>query len=134
MPKVAFSAHLANTAEKSISKGDTVIFDNIVTNEGNAFNQVKGSFTAPYKGLYFFTINFMTSANHVSLLGIYLNDNRLCTAYAHTVHDVASCSIITHLQVGDVLSIKAGMDCVLWRNDWAHRNHHGFTGFLYKPL
>ena len=136
IPKVAFSVHLANTQNKEFPSGTIILYDNIVTNYGGAYNQSTGSFTAPYHGLYFFTINFMSQENKASHLAIHLNDDRLCTAYAgNGQYDVASCSIIKELNKGDVVNVKAiHIGSTLHQVNVFHRNHHGFVGFLYKSL
>ena len=134
LPKVAFSVHLANTQEKEFSLGTVVLFDNIVTNYGGAYNKITGSFIAPYHGLYFFTLNFMTVGNQASTLAIH---DRLCTAYAGSgQYNVASCSIMKELKVGDVVNVKAIHPAIakLYPVDSVHRNNHGFVGFLYKSL
>ncbi len=138
---VAFSAHLANAEAKVYQQGALVLFDNIITNYGNAYNKITGSFTAPHRGLYFFTLYFMTANNHSSLLGIFLNNERLCTSYAGSIgaigaYEIASCTIMKELQVGDVVNVKAvrHTPAKLFRSDQDMKNHHGFVGFLYKTL
>jgi hypothetical protein len=37
----------------------TVVFDHVITNIGKAYNPHTGHFTAPYDGLYFFTVSFL---------------------------------------------------------------------------
>ncbi len=138
-PKVAFSVHLANErVDKTFSAGTIILFDSVVTNYGNAYNQASGSFVAPYHGLYFFTINFMTNGNQASTLAIHLNGDRLCTAYATGggSYNVASCSIIKELKRSDVVNVKAiyPANSHLHQVNNVHRNNHGFVGFLYKSL
>ncbi len=123
-------------------KGALVLFNNVVTNYGNAYNKITGSFTAPYHGLYFLTLYFMTTKPHSSLLGIFLNNERLCTSYAGSggatgAHEVATCTTIKELKVGDILNVKAVYSqapAILYKTDVNMKNHIGFVGFLYKTL
>ena len=137
VPKVAFSVHLANTESKRFPLGTVVIFDNIVSNYGEAYNQDSGSFIAPYHGLYFFTLSLMSDRDQVSTLGIHLNNDRLCTAYGGPGnYNIGSCSIIKELKRNDVVNVKAihPHTSQLHPVTSMHRNQHGFVGFLYKSL
>ncbi len=111
----------------------------MVTNYGNAFNKITGSFTAPFHGLYFLNLYFEGGGKSASnaVLGIHLNNNPICVGQvANGNYDVASCSIFEELKVNDVLNVKVVAPDIayLYNNQIFHRNSHGFIGFLYKSL
>ena len=53
-----------------VDKGKTILFDHVVTNEGNNFDKNTGTFTAPVNGLYVFgaTISADKAQNGVAIV------------------------------------------------------------------
>ena len=51
---VAFSAYLDHD-ENNLGAKETLVFNQILLNEGNSYNKYTGSFTAPTAGVYSFT-------------------------------------------------------------------------------
>ena len=56
-----------------------VVFDGIETNEGNAYNAIQGSFTAPFNGTYNF--NLVVSAPGHHTLHLYIKKNNVEVGY-----------------------------------------------------
>ena len=54
---IAFHAMISDDLVSNIKQ--TVVFDHVITNIGKAYNPHTGHFTAPYDGLYFFTVSFL---------------------------------------------------------------------------
>ena len=54
---IAFHAMMSDDLVSNI--GHAVVFDHVITNIGKAYNRHTGHFTAPYDGLYFFTVSFL---------------------------------------------------------------------------
>ncbi|XP_065939420.1 heavy metal-binding protein HIP-like [Magallana gigas] len=61
---------------------ETVIFDKVSLNEGNAYDKTSGIFTAPLDGIYSFTWTTLTKSGQVFLTEIVLNGHRV--ALNHT--------------------------------------------------
>ena len=79
--KVAFSVHVGNKNKLTLNVGSILVFNTILINWGNGYNQNSGAFTSPQRGIYFFMLSFMTYGHESTALGIYINDEILCTAY-----------------------------------------------------
>ncbi|XP_070690860.1 complement C1q tumor necrosis factor-related protein 4-like [Pempheris klunzingeri] len=136
VPKVAFSASLGgNGLQKTILGSKTLIYKDVLTNIGQAYNSETGVFTAPIRGVYYirFTANAPTDFDMSAVL--YKNGAHI-QLIAHEQQsgsgsDTASNGAALLLERGDTLSMQ------LWHNTqiWDNSNHHStFSGFLLFPL
>ena len=75
---VAFTAQFG--ARISVSGGQKIVFTNVITNVGDAYNNVTGIFTAPRNGTYMFTLTTMTTNNNH---WAYLSVNGVITSRVH---------------------------------------------------
>ena len=133
--KVAFSVHIQVSDTISMTKGNIVIFNEIVTNLGDGYNKDSGSFTAPVSGVYSFSLYFMTSNTAWSYLGIYVNGESQCNVAGHSAYGVSGCSVIKEIKTGDVVNVRVAHGATLYTNtNENYRNQNGFVGMLYKPL
>ncbi|XP_048238284.1 complement C1q tumor necrosis factor-related protein 4-like [Haliotis rufescens] len=105
--EVAFSAGLSH--HQSLTGGQTVVYNRIITNVGNAYNPATGVFTCPISGAYVFQYHAMSRQDSTLYLELYLNDKYISSAYGHTITDYASGSNsgILELNKGDAVSVKA---------------------------
>lgn len=67
----AFYAQMKST--KTFSGGSIIVFDEVVTNQGNVYNSATGKFTAPTKGVYLFTWSAMSDPGKMSHPHLYVN-------------------------------------------------------------
>ncbi|BFZ06156.1 hypothetical protein BsWGS_09195 [Bradybaena similaris] len=104
---VAFFANIK--AHRQYAANDIVKFDNVVTNEGNAYNQATGIFTATKSGLYVFHFSFLSLKNSFFLFDLVQNNEILATAfeYVPTSHGQGGNSVIVNLKSGDQVYVKA---------------------------
>ncbi|XP_026226033.1 heavy metal-binding protein HIP-like [Anabas testudineus] len=135
-PKVAFAASLGgNGLVKTTSGNKDLIYREVLTNVGRAYNSETGEFTAPVRGVYYirFTANGPTDFTKSAVL--YKNNNEI-QLIAHEQpsgegSDTASNGAALLLEQGDKLKM------VLWHNTqiWDNSNHHStFSGFLLFPM
>ncbi len=127
--------HLLGDKAVSLTEGSIVVYDQVLTNLGNGYNENSGTFTAPLAGTYYFSIYFMTSAGYAHL-GIFVNGERSCTSYAQADYGVATCAVIEELNVGDVVNVKVsypGSSTKLYGNSNpnGYKHQNGFVGLLY---
>ena len=63
--KIAFHATL--THHLTLGQSQTVVFDHVITNNGNGYSSHSGLFTAPRDGTYYFTTSFLSKSGSTDL-------------------------------------------------------------------
>ncbi|XP_041376863.1 cerebellin-2-like [Gigantopelta aegis] len=128
---VAFSAKVA--ANRPFLRDiDTVIFDEIVVNNGGAYDPFTGRFTCPIAGIYHFACTILSGFNTTIETMFYLNGNDVGRIYsgAQNNRGSGSNSILLQMKEADQLSIN-----VFYGNgDYVHGQWSTFSGFLVNPL
>ncbi|XP_037389189.1 transcriptional regulatory protein AlgP-like isoform X15 [Pygocentrus nattereri] len=136
--EVAFSAALGLPAGLRGPKNadTTLVYKNVLTNIGNAYNSVTGIFTAPFRGVYYICFTAGVNDNNSFNLGLtlYKNGNALLhlgengsDGYAKHV----STGVALELVVGDQLYTKLPANYVVY-DDSLFRT--SFSGFLIYPM
>ncbi|XP_031440787.1 heavy metal-binding protein HIP-like [Clupea harengus] len=143
-PKVAFSASLTASGVIRVfsSASPFLVYKRVITNIGNAYDSNTGEFTAPVKGIYYFSFSTV-GLNHV-LSGAILTKNGtiMVSCYDHPaigeigdivqdLFDTGANSVILQLEAGEKVTMR------LWENSEVYDNLNGlttFSGFLLFPL
>ncbi|XP_063425643.1 complement C1q tumor necrosis factor-related protein 3-like [Mytilus trossulus] len=101
---VAFYATL--TKHQVLNGAKTVVYDKVYTNLGSGYNNKNGKFTAPEKGLYYFTSTLM--AVHNKDLHIVMMKNKNVIGYGHDARgeaEMGSVNAVIELGKGDFVQI-----------------------------
>uniref|UniRef100_A0A3B4UUK9 C1q domain-containing protein n=1 Tax=Seriola dumerili TaxID=41447 RepID=A0A3B4UUK9_SERDU len=133
--QVAFSASLMTTTDwTSVGPFNTVttlVFRNVMTNIGNAYNSITGIFTAPLKGLYYIrmtgsvgnsgSVDISLRKNGRSMFGIYNTNEK---------YSSSSNGMTMVLEAGDQLWVT------LWSGNsiFDQGQLSTFSGFLICPM
>ncbi|XP_052809300.1 complement C1q tumor necrosis factor-related protein 6-like [Mya arenaria] len=134
--EIAFFATI-RTAQPHLGQGQTVIFDNVVTNIDSSnsiggYNKNTGTFTAPVNGLYVFSATLLTVYDQTSHASFFKNNQRLTVMYFHgyTMHDLdkTSQTIVLALKHADTISIRQTENDKSYFPD----DHCLFSGFLLR--
>ncbi|XP_044022996.1 myosin-2 heavy chain-like [Siniperca chuatsi] len=133
--KVAFSAGLTDSGSVGpFDEETTLIFSKTITNIGQAYNQTAGVFTAPVRGLYFFSF---TAADYLKgYMGLYLYRNNQPIIFNLDLNDhggYASTSNGVALQLEEGDGVRLGLPASYRLYDDS-RNFSVFSGFLLFPL
>jgi hypothetical protein len=99
--RVSFYARLT----KNVALGGTqsVIFDEVLTNNGHAYNKHTGHFTAPRDGTYYFAISFLTVNGHTHMQ-LMKNGHEIGRGLAYPDHaSTGAINVIANLKKGDVV-------------------------------
>ncbi|KAE8290409.1 hypothetical protein D5F01_LYC12135 [Larimichthys crocea] len=134
-PKVAFSAGLTDSGSVGpFDEETTLIFSKSITNIGRAYDQTSGVFTAPVRGLYFFSF---TAADFLKgYMGVYLYRNNQPIVFNLDLNDhggyaSTSNSVALQLEEGDGVRLSLPASYRLYDDS---RNFTVFSGFLLFPL
>ncbi|KAH3840422.1 heavy metal-binding protein HIP-like [Dreissena polymorpha] len=130
---IAFFASLTNHME-NLGAGQHIVFDNVFTNEGGAYNKYHGSFTAPVPGIYVFSLTLLSFQDLAGHFRVLRNGAILVHIWpdgrGDGDYDTAAGTVVLVLNAGDVVAIdnqNAGTKL--------YGEHYSFfTGFLLKSF
>ncbi|XP_036383859.1 complement C1q-like protein 3 [Megalops cyprinoides] len=134
-PKVAFTARLLESGKQHTGPFNihtTLIYKDVVTNIGANYNPTTGMFTAPVKGVYFFSFTnfgYMSNGAHIGTT-LYKNDEHIVSAFQYktdNTEDVSSSAATLVLEVGDQVYVRLPSGFKVY--DDAH-DRCSFSGFL----
>uniref|UniRef100_UPI0037E77612 myosin heavy chain, clone 203-like n=1 Tax=Semicossyphus pulcher TaxID=241346 RepID=UPI0037E77612 len=133
--KVAFSAGLTDSGPVGpFDEERTLIFSKVISNIGQAYNQTAGVFTAPVRGLYFFS--FTAADYQKGYMGLHLYRNNQPIIFnldlnAHGGYASTSNGVALQLEAGDGVHLSLPASYRLYDDV---RNFSVFSGFLLFPL
>ncbi|XP_071122394.1 uncharacterized protein [Mytilus edulis] len=108
-PIIAFHAYLSKT-EADPGHHHTIIFDSILTNSGNGYNNHTGAFIAPEKGLYVFAFTVAGVAGSRMPVQLVVNTNIIGATTADSLSDTptstASSVVIIYLNQCDTCFLR----------------------------
>jgi hypothetical protein len=102
---VAFTARLSPYMT-TLGTNQAILFNNVLTNIGNAYHLHGGIFTTPVAGVYVFFVTIMSNPSKVLSVAIVKNDSDICKAYGALNEGSGSCLTTVHLAVGDDVWVK----------------------------
>lgn len=134
--EIAFSAALTQSNSENIGPSTTeitLIYKNVFTNIGNAYDPITGIFTAPLKGAYMFRISVFGYGPTPSGACIYKNGKKLVIAFANQPQRELNSSngVVLILEVGDVVYVRLYPNTKIYDS---YNNHNTFSGYLLFPL
>jgi hypothetical protein len=130
---VAFTAKLTHNMYP-IGPHETVIFDNVTTNMGNAYHAHGGLFLPQVGGVYVLSITTSVGGpRHDGGFAIVKNSVELCRTFGVNMGDSSlsasgTCVVSVHLAVGEDVWVQS-----LWNDDTHYLQGDlwtSFTGFL----
>ena len=127
---VGFTAHLTNTIT-NLGLHQHVVFDNVISNVGNAYSNSQGHFTSPVFGVYSFFLTATNVPGHSVSLSLMLNGTPKAFTLAHGTSstpgqwETSTCSA--------VLILKAG-DQVWAQNEGSFSAIEELDGYLYSSF
>ncbi|KAL0966485.1 hypothetical protein UPYG_G00295830 [Umbra pygmaea] len=133
--QVAFAASMNNVGNIGPFNTEiTLTYKNVYTNIGKGYNPTTGIFTAPIKGVYYFSFSGHNISSRPMGLGLMNNGKQIITVYNHPSgnrYETATNGISMQLNEGDHVYMR------LRANTWIYDNtndHSTFIGHLLFPL
>ncbi|VDI67487.1 Hypothetical predicted protein [Mytilus galloprovincialis] len=124
-PIIAFHAYLSKT-ETDPGHHHTIIFDSILANSGNGYNNHTGAFIAPETGLYAFAFSVVVVAGSRMPVQLVVNSNIVGATTADSVtdtpHAAAASVVIVPLNTDDACFLRTAPN-----TDW-------IVGSLYSHV
>ncbi|XP_034146186.1 complement C1q-like protein 2 isoform X2 [Esox lucius] len=127
-PKIA----LAGNCHISAPEKETILpFSNVYTNVGNAYNSESGVFSAPVRGVYYFSFLSFAYNGHNACISLFKNSERMLSACDHhsaaDSSDSAGNGRTLHLEQGDQVYITLHARSHIFADN---QNRSTFRGFL----
>ncbi|XP_060591454.1 complement C1q subcomponent subunit A-like isoform X2 [Ruditapes philippinarum] len=83
------------TIKGTVTARGRVVFDTVITNQGEGYNISTGIFTSPYTGLYFFSVQLCKERNNVTYYDIRQEDILLTKSTEYDDNGAYSCSSVS---------------------------------------
>ncbi|CAB1326709.1 unnamed protein product [Coregonus sp. 'balchen'] len=133
--KVAFSASLAAPGQHGntgpFNTGITLVYRNIYSNIGNAYNPTTGIFTAPVRGLYLFRFYIYGGGDSSvpTTAALHKNGHQIASAHAVQASGGISSSngVSVLLEVGDVVNMHLWAGRKIYDDGYRHSTFSGMT-------
>ncbi|XP_060768619.1 uncharacterized protein LOC132875690 [Neoarius graeffei] len=129
-PKVAFSARLSAGYHGVFDTETTLIYSQVISNIGAAYNPHTGMFIAPVTGAYYVHITAYNGTNRDTGVRLYKNSQHLMHLVSDSKNNSTkhvSSALVLELEAGDVVYLRLLRNCALC-DDKLHCNT--FSGFL----
>ncbi|XP_053390659.1 heavy metal-binding protein HIP-like [Mercenaria mercenaria] len=129
---VAFYARLSKSY-LDIAPWATIVFADVETNDGSAYNSANGEFTAPVAGTYVFYSHILSQVNKNVETALQINGNNKLYLYSGGGQYQGSGSnmAVVHLNVGDIVKmVKHGPWGI--KPFYIHHAWSSFSGFLLR--
>ena len=135
MPNVAFNAYWID--DLSPAAGQTMVFSRILVNEGDAYNNITGEFTAPVDGTYSFSAQMCFANNQNLYFDIKVAGVTYAQSYSFDT-DAVTCPMATTVAI-----VKKNQKVIV---QWTHTSYTSnyivksdalrnyFTGVLIHAL
>ena len=129
LKEVAFSARVSEHLT-DLQPQEIIVFDQLITNIGEAYDPSSGVFTCPLSGTYQLFVTVLSGFNTKVESGLVVNDIEVARLYsgAQNAHGSSTAAMIFLLKKGDRVSVR-----VLYQpTSHVHGIYSTFSGYLLR--
>ncbi|XP_052098105.1 complement C1q-like protein 4 [Mytilus californianus] len=83
-----------------------LVYDNVVTNVGNAFNNFTGIFTVPRSGIYSFTWSTRVACHKAHTTELVINTRILGSTYVYCGYNTVTGHVVTSASQGEAIFVR----------------------------
>lgn len=132
-PVIAFTAVRIHDID-NMGEHQTLEFDKVMTNIGNAYDPRHGHFVVPVKGVYHFTVTVFGWSGETILFQMVKNGNILCSAFSVKADDATegSCAVTIESEFNDMVWVS--FDGQKYGSRVYGSNRNVFSGFLVTKI
>ena len=123
---VAFFAKLSTNFLQA-THNQTIVFDHVVTNQGNGYHSSHGIFTCTTPGLYVFSVTLTTSSQYAHAR-LVKNTDEIAMLHMSGHWEQSSHTAVIELKIGDLVSVVSHDSTV--NIDYTGGDYSSFAGFL----
>ena len=111
-------------AISNLGAGQTIVFDKVITNVGNAYDNMTGIFTAPVRAVYVFEMTLMTDPGKNQFLELVQNGQHIIWNYGQAANQLDSSSRTVTVELA-----KGAKVWIRTKNNASHGSGivHGYT-------
>ncbi|XP_059158192.1 complement C1q tumor necrosis factor-related protein 2-like [Physella acuta] len=126
---ISFSAHAASNIP-FLKDADVIVFDDVLVNNGGAYNPRSGIFTVPVSGVYLFTATIVSGFNTTIETMITLNGQEVSRVFSGAFGNRGSGtnSVVLNLREGDDVWVAL----FYGNGNYVHGKWSSFTGTLIE--
>jgi len=130
--QVGFTAVLNDS--QTVPGGQIVRYNEVRTNQGNAYDDLTGIFTAGKGGFYVFQVNAFSQSGRDAWLELFLNDQYISSTFSRSTNDYDSAgnTAVLKLKKGDKVYVKAHRAAYLYGAP--DEAYNSFSGYLVGLL
>ncbi|KAH9524872.1 Complement C1q-like protein 2 [Bulinus truncatus] len=129
---VGFSASQINAQQQPNSQ---VIYHNVITNVGDAYDSSTGAFTCPIQGLYSFSVGGLSMPGNTMVLDLYVSGRYLISIQAidRLNHPSGSRTVVIECKKGEKVYVINRGFVTVYATGGPNYEHNIFSGFLINP-
>ncbi|XP_014778103.1 caprin-2 [Octopus bimaculoides] len=129
--ETAFSSRLSHHLT-NLKPDQIVIFDQLLTNIGSAYDHTTGIFNCPISGTYQFFVKILSGFNDKVETALIVNTIEVTRLYsgAQHAHGSSTAPVIILLEKGDKVFVKA----LYQKSSHVHGVYSTFSGYLLRPI
>jgi hypothetical protein len=119
IPKIAFNARTKYSRTIYVV-AQTIVFPDVLLNEGGGYDKITGIFTAPLAGLYHFSVHICHATAKFMVVAIVHMDTdvAMTTGYENDNSSCSSAMALVKMEIGDRVYVKVAYPSTMYADKY----------------